>query len=103
MRHQNTAHLDARCKQPELLDLLVGIVSSVQKRNVNFPAGATVVINVSGTAGGATPNAGFNVNGSGANGDSTTTDVKNVIFNYYQATTPDNRGRVPWNGTCASK
>jgi choice-of-anchor A domain-containing protein len=43
------------------------------------------VINVPGTSD-STTNYGIYINGSGADGDSTTTEANDVLFNYYQAT-----------------
>ncbi len=53
--------------------------------NITLAANAYLVINVAGTADTLTGWS-ININGSGANGDSTTSLAHNVLFNYYQAT-----------------
>lgn len=54
--------------------------------NVNIPNGSTALINVMGATG-TTTNAGMFVNGFAVNGDATNPIVKNVLFNFYEATT----------------
>jgi choice-of-anchor A domain-containing protein len=52
---------------------------------INDPAGSTVLINVIGTNV-TTTGFGIKVDGTGANGNSTTAEVSNLIFNFSQAT-----------------
>jgi len=53
--------------------------------DINVAAGSSVVINVPG-ASDSTTNYSINVNGGSTNGDSTTSEAHDVLFNYYQAT-----------------
>jgi choice-of-anchor A domain-containing protein len=61
---------------------LVGANTTV---DINLAAGSYLVINVPGTSD-STTNYGIYINGNGADGDSTTTEANDVLFNYYQAT-----------------
>jgi choice-of-anchor A domain-containing protein len=53
--------------------------------DINLAAGASVVVNVPGIAD-STTNYSIEINGGAVNGDSTTTEAHDVLFNYYQAT-----------------
>jgi choice-of-anchor A domain-containing protein len=68
----------------DVYDINIGLLGGNNTININNPVGATVLINVIGTSG-TTTGAGMFINGSGANGDSTTAAQK-VIWNFYQAT-----------------
>jgi choice-of-anchor A domain-containing protein len=69
----------------DVFNVDISVLGGNNTININDPSSATVVINVTGTSG-TTTGASINVNGGGANGDSTTADSKKVLFNFFQAT-----------------
>jgi choice-of-anchor A domain-containing protein len=53
--------------------------------NITVPNGATAIINVAGTGAASTTTAQISFNGHTVNGDATDASVRNLLFNYYQA------------------